>query len=462
MPRTTVTIPTLHADQVLAYRLKEDARGGLWAQNAGGRFKVVRCGRRWGKTAYGETWACDGAIKGEPVGWFAPAYKYVSEAYQEISDMLKPVTRSSSKTDGVIRTVNGGRIDFWTLENESAGRSRKYRRVYIDEAAFTNPNMLDIWERSIKPTLLDYQGKVLIGSNTNGVDPDNFMYQVCNDPKHGFIEYHAPSWNNPLIPERLMGHNGGPPLETDEEHAARRQAIFDDLRAREHPLVFAQEYGAEFVDWSGVAFFSLDKMLEGPNKPWAYPTRCHSVFAIIDSATKTGTDNDGTGVAYYAYLKLGQQRYVYILDWDIHQMEGALLEVWLPTVLQNLEALAMRCGAQAGSLGALIEDKNSGEILLQQARRRNLRATAIDSRLTALGKDERAISVSGYVYRGEVRCTDVAFDKVKDYKGTTRNHFLGQVVGFRVGDKDAAKRADDLLDTFTYGVAIALGDSGGF
>jgi hypothetical protein len=34
-------------------------------------------------------------------------------------------------------------------------------------------------------------------------------------------------------------------------------------------------------------------------------------------------------------------------------------------------------------------------------------------------------------------------------------------VGTRVGDKDN-KREDDLLDTFCYGIALALGDGGGF
>jgi hypothetical protein len=36
------------------------------------------------------------------------------------------------------------------------------------------------------------------------------------------------------------------------------------------------------------------------------------------------------------------------------------------------------------------------------------------------------------------------------------------VLSFRPGDKDAYKRADDLLDVFTYGVAIALGNQDGF
>jgi len=453
MTVTRVTLPTLHADQARAYRLKEDARGGEWEQNAGGRFKALRCGRRYGKSVLGETWLADGAIKGYPCGWFAPDYKKIAEVYQELYDILLPVKLSSSKTEGVIRTKSGGRIDFWTLENESAGRSRKYKRVFIDESGFAKPNMMDIWKRAIKPTLLDLTGSCITASNTNGVDTENFLWQVCNQPEHGFIEYHAPSFANPNLPIRGLD-------EPEAEYMLRRQAEFDDIKAREHPLVWRQEYEAEFVDWSGVAFFTLDKWLVN-ELPVEAPAHCDAVFAIIDSATKTGTANDGTGVAYYARTMHGYHPLV-ILDWDIVQIEGGLLETWLPVVLQNLEALAAKHGARRGSLGAFIEDKASGEILLQQAARRKLRATPINSRLTALGKDERAISVSGYHYRGEVKITSHAFNKTTKYKDATRNHFVSQVTGFRVGDKDAAKRADDLLDCYTYGVALALGDSGGF
>ena len=98
---------------------------------------------------------------------------------------------------------------------------------------------------------------------------------------------------------------------------------------------------------------------------------------------------------------------------------------------------------------------------MQQAQRRGLRATAIESKLTSMGKDERALSVSGYVHRGSVKYTNHAFDKTSVYKRQSRNHLLGQVESFRIGDKNR-DREDDLLDTFCYGIAIALGNSEGF
>jgi hypothetical protein len=78
-----------------------------------------------------------------------------------------------------------------------------------------------------------------------------------------------------------------------------------------------------------------------------------------------------------------------------------------------------------------------------------------------LAQDERAISVSGYVHRGQVKYSEHAFNKVLTYKSKSRNHLLDQVESFRVGDKKS-EREDDLLDTFCYGIALALGDRDGF
>jgi hypothetical protein len=191
-----------------------------------------------------------------------------------------------------------------------------------------------------------------------------------------------------------------------------------------------------------------------------YPQHCDGVFAVIDTASKTGTDNDATAVTFFARSRFHGFPLL-ILDWDIIQIEGAILETWLPNVFHRLEEFARLCRARNGSFGAFIEDKSSGTILLQQARRRSMSAHPIDSKLTAMGKDERAISVSGYVHRGEVKYTEHAFNKVTIYKRKSRNHLFDQVESFRIGDKDS-DREDDLLDTFCYGIALALGNREGF
>jgi len=57
--------------------------------------------------------------------------------------------------------------------------------------------------------------------------------------------------------------------------------------------------------------------------------------------------------------------------------------------------------------------------------------------------------------------TEHAFNKTTVYKRKSRNHLGDQIESFRIGDKDN-QREDDLLDTFCYGIALALGDGSGF
>jgi hypothetical protein len=418
-----IELPTLHRDQAKAYTKP-------------GRFKAVRCGRRWGKTMLGETVAADAALKGQFVGWFSPEYKFQAEAYSDIIDILAPAIWRSSKVEGVIRTTTGGRIDFWTLDNPHAGRSRRYHKVVIDEAAFAKPIMKDTWRKAIRPTLVDYRGSALVLSNTNGIDPENFFWSICNDQESEFVEYHAPTSGNPYMPEQELA----------------------DIEAKTHPLVWQQEYLAEFIDWSGAAFFSLQSLLD-QGQPVQYPTLCDAVFCTIDTAIKDRSQHDGTATIYWALNEHMPGPKLTILDYEIFNIEGSLLEHWLPSVFQRMEDLARQTHARFGARGAWIEDANTGTILLQQGRRRGWPTQAIQTDLAALGKDARAVNVSGYVHQGQIKISRHAYDKDLIYKDVSRNHLLGQLTGFRIG-KDT--RFDDLVDCFTYGIAIALGDQAGF
>jgi hypothetical protein len=132
----------------------------------------------------------------------------------------------------------------------------------------------------------------VVCSNSAGRNLDNFFYNICTDPQHGFQEFRATTLDNPLLPKRMGG-------ESEEEWLARRASFHGALRKENDPLVYAQEYLAEFVDWSGVAFFSREKLLVD-NQPLTFPDRCDAVFAVIDTASKTGTDNDATAVTFFA------------------------------------------------------------------------------------------------------------------------------------------------------------------
>jgi len=439
-----ITLPTFHAGQVAAWNV-------TWPDGRRAKRKAIRCGRRWGKTTFGSVIACDGAAKGELIGWFAPAYKFIAEAYAEIAMALVPIKSASSKVDGVIRTTTGGRIDFWSLENDLAGRSRHYKKIIIDEAAFAKQNVMDIWQRNIEPTLLDLSGDAYVLSNTNGNNPDNFFWRLCNEKEHGFLEYYAPTTDNPDMPRRLPG-------EDEFVYIARREETFAELIRTRPPLVYAQEYMAQFVSWAGVPIFAAENLLvDGAGID--YPPHCDAVFVVIDSAMKDGKPHDGTGASYWAWSVHNSK--LTCLDWEYTQVQGAYLIEWIPNVFERAEELARICHARNGSIGAYIEDASSGTILLQQCAARGFSATALPAELTAAGKDQRALNASPQVYQGNVKFSCHAHDKTTSFKGQERNHMWRQVVDFRIADKEAARRADDLLDTFTYAVAVTLGNAEG-
>ena len=416
--------------------LQAPHEGQLRAWKSRGRFTALRCGRRWGKTALAESIAAQCSATGLPIGIFAPDYKILSETYRDLEHLLLPVTADSNKTEGIIRLTTGGRVDFWTLNNPRAGRSRKYGGVIIDEAAFADGDMEHVWQNAIAPTLLDYQGWAWAMSTPNGKDSKNWFYRICTDKSLGWTEFHAPTSDNPILDKDAV----------------------EKLRDLYPPLVYQQEYLADFVDWNGAAFFAESAFLED-GKPAVVPRRVDHVYAVVDTALKDGLEHDGTAVVYFAKDTAAGNR-LWILDWEVLQIEGSLLDKWLPTVARRLEELAETHQARYGARGLWIEDKASGIVLLQQAARMGIEATGIPTNLTAMGKDGRALNASPHVHQGKVKITGYAYDKVLNYRGETCNHLLSQVCGFRIGAK--TPHSMDLLDCTTYGISLGLGNSEGY
>jgi hypothetical protein len=233
-------------------------------------------------------------------------------------------------------------------------------------------------------------------------------------------------------------------------------ADLEQIRANVGPYVWGALYQQD-PQPRGASFFNLDDLLVN-GAPVPMPTRCDTVFAIVDTAIKSGQQHNSTAVTWYSYNSLVKPS-TFILDWDIIQIEGAAQEAWLPSVFTRGEELARQCGARQGFAGAMIEDKATGTVLIQQAQNKGWPAYAIDSKLTAMGKEERAIAASPYVIAGDIKITEEAFNKTKIHKGRSANHFITEVTNFRLGSKETDGL--DLLDTFCYGVSVTRGTASG-
>lgn len=234
----------------------------------------------------------------------------------------------------------------------------------------------------------------------------------------------------------------------------------EELKLSVMPHGYATQYQQMAKARDGAFFFSRANVLRGEGDNLVavpMPTKCDGILAIMDTATKTGKKRDGTGTGWFSFSQ-HPKPFGLVLDWDLRQMNAELLINWLPEVMRRGEELAKECGARSGFLGVAIEDKDSGQILLQQALSKKMRASPISGVYTAMGKEGRAVACSGYVSQGMLKFTERAFDKTQEYKGRVANHMLSQVTEFRVG-KGTPLDEDELFDIFTYAALLMFGNS---
>jgi hypothetical protein len=312
---------------------------------------------------------------------------------------LAPLIASSNRSFGELRLVGGGGVDVWTLEHPRAGRGRRYNLCVVDEAAFGAPDLTTIWNASIRPTLADVMGPAIVASTPNGISEDNFFWRVCHEESYGFAQFTAPTSRNPFIPV----------------------AEIESLRSQHNPLVFAQEFEAQFVNLAGVGLFDISKMLN-KGEPWETPEHFDIVFATLDSGVKGGQEHDASATVYCGLNAAFAPYGLYILDWEAVELGAGSLEMWFAGVGRTLGTFAQR--ARQGSRGVHVEGVGLGELLLAKAGALGVRAEEIKPEHVARGKDLRALSVEGIVNSGKVRLTKPACDRMSKLKGVTRNHLL--------------------------------------
>ena len=206
-----VRLPELHTNQK---KIRQEAK----------RFNVLDCGRRWGKSKLSVNLLVEGALDGYPVGYFAPQYKLLEGTFKECHNALEQVIKRKHDQQ-FIELVTGGIIEFWSLDNPNAGRSRKYKVAIVDEAAFVK-DLWEAWTQSIRPTLTDLKGGAWFMSTPKGKNDFYKLWMRGQTGEDGWASWQMPTATNPFI-------------DISEIWAAEK-----DLPA----LAFKQEYLAEFND----------------------------------------------------------------------------------------------------------------------------------------------------------------------------------------------------------------------
>jgi hypothetical protein len=159
------------------------------------RFRVVMCGRRFGKSELSQVEIISEALKGNNVAYITPTYKLAKTFFEKL---VKVVPFENNKSDLIIYFANGGTVEFYTGERLDNLRGRKFHMVVVDEASFI-PNLEDGWLNSIRPTLTDYKGKALFLSTPKGKNYFHSLYLKGLQGENDWQSFKFSTYDNPYI-----------------------------------------------------------------------------------------------------------------------------------------------------------------------------------------------------------------------------------------------------------------------
>lgn len=178
----TIEVPALHSNQQVIY-------------DSSARFRVVMCGRRFGKSELSQVEIVTNAIVGHSVAYITPTYALAKTFFDKLS---KSVPFASNRSDLTIQFPNHGSVQFFTGERLDNLRGRKFHLVIIDEASFI-PNLEDGWLNSIRPTLTDYKGRGIFLSTPKGKNYFYSLYMKGLAKEDGWESFKFSTYDNPFI-----------------------------------------------------------------------------------------------------------------------------------------------------------------------------------------------------------------------------------------------------------------------
>jgi predicted phage terminase large subunit-like protein len=396
-PTLEVRLPALHPKQLEVF------------QNAA-RFKVVVCGRQWGKTALGAVMCVTAALRGKDVWWVAPSYPLAEHAWRYLHRLSVqiPGVRFQEKPIYRITFPTGGTIQLKSADNPDSLRGATLDGVVFDEAAQAKA---EAWP-TLEPTLAIRRGWAMFISTPKGLNWFQELYEEAGK---------APGW------ERWRFPSSSSPYFQPEELAL--------AKARHSSLFFSQEYEAEFIS----AALGLFKAVwfrywhpDGTNYVLGQPENVVAAkscrrFATVDLAWSVGERADYTVISNWA---LSPTRHLILLGVTRGRFEG-------PDIVPLMSA-----AYKTYKLGYLVVERATRQTsIIQEAVR-----TGLPIKVVRPEKDKvaRAIGATARMEQGTVW-----FPKEQWVKDLEQ-----ELLAFPFGQHD------DFVDTLAYAVReTALGGS---
>ena len=119
-----VRLPSLHNGQQQ-----------VWDEKV--RFRVLACGRRWGKTRLGSLMCVATALHGGRAWWVAPSYPVSAVGWRGIKELSQQLPGVDiRRVDRLITMPGGGTVQVRSADNPDSLRGEGLDFVVLDECAF--------------------------------------------------------------------------------------------------------------------------------------------------------------------------------------------------------------------------------------------------------------------------------------------------------------------------------------
>ncbi len=245
------------------------------------RFRVVACGRRFGKTETGKLALLCRFLTGGRCWWLAPTLLMADQVWRDLKQTLAPLQEAKvSELRRRIDLPGGGMLAIRSTHFADNLRGEGLDFAVLDEAAFMNDQ---VWPEVLRPMLLERRGDALFLSSPNG---HNWFWQLYQQGleagQQRWQAFHFASRDNPLVDAGELA----------------------EIRAGTPERIFRAEYEAEFLAGEGALFQNLRATATAP--PDAQPQPQGQYVAGVDW---------GLSRSYTAIVVLDEEHHA-VVAWD--------------------------------------------------------------------------------------------------------------------------------------------------
>lgn len=268
------------------------------------RFKVLACGRRFGKSLFATMIAASVALQaGRKIWVVADNYGLTDRVFNELYHLFVNELKlaiparggGASKLNRYIRLPNGSTIEGKSCENRKSLVGESIDLLIWDECGLV-VNGDDIWNQELRPTLIDREGSAIFISTPRGKNHFYDFYLTGlegmrareaeqNGIQLGAMEEASKEWS---------GFKFSSYCNTLEEGGFLKKSEIDAMRLTMPDVKFRQEVMADFTAVADSAFPEFNEQTQvvdwdfNPNFPvyvgmdFNYQTPCTTLYLQID------------------------------------------------------------------------------------------------------------------------------------------------------------------------------------